>query len=263
MPLKADAGKDTSIANVGDSVFIGSLTNGLTGVKWYDANNVEIVSKAGVPGFFAKPTASTFYIIEQTVCGFYSRDTVNVTVGTVPLKFISYNLASSLRGTKQSIENIWQTANETNVSHFNILKSIDGRDFKVIGKVAAQNKITNEYIFSDSPPMEGLGVVYYRIESVDFDGRKQYSTVQQINTKPQTPNIAVFPNPATTTINITSQQNIQQIKLINQLGQTLQQFINLNAKHQKINVEQFSKGVYIIQITTSNGEIKTQKIVLH
>ena len=259
MPLKADAGKDTSIANVGDSVFIGSLTNGLTGVKWYDASNVEITSKAGVPGFYAKPTASTFYIIEQTVCGYYSRDTVNVTVGTVPLKFISYNLVSSLRGTKQSIDNIWTTANEINVSHFNILKSIDGVNFIIIGKIKAQNKITNEYSFTDETPNEGLN--YYKIESVDFDGRKQYSTTQQINTKPQTPNIAVFPNPAKDYLNISSQENIKEIKIINQIGQVLE-YQTPNCKQITINTKQLIKGVYIVQCINTKGEINTQKLIV-
>jgi hypothetical protein len=90
MPLKADAGKDTSIANIGDSVFIGSLTNGITNITWY--NSLGKIINTQAPGFYVKPSVSTFYIVEQTVCGYTSRDTVNVAVGTVPLKFISYNV---------------------------------------------------------------------------------------------------------------------------------------------------------------------------
>ncbi len=263
MPLKAAAGKDTSIANVGDSVFIGSLTNGLTGVKWYDANNNEITSKAGVPGFYAKPTASTFYIIEQTVCGYYSRDTVNVTVGTVPLKFISYNLISSLRGTKQSLENTWTTANEINVSHFNIQRSINVKDFITKGKVVAQNKIANEYSFIDNelPITTDQLTIYYRIESVDKDGRKQYSTTQQINTKHQTPNIALYPNPAKDYINVSSNENIKEIKIINQLSQIVQHQTP-NTKQITINTKQFAKGLYIVQCTTNKGEINIQKLII-
>jgi len=207
MPLKADAGKDTSIANVGDSVFIGSLTNGLTGVKWYDASGNEITSKAGVPGFFAKPTASTFYVIEQMVCGYYSRDTVNVTVGTVPLKFINYSVSIPLLGGVRggSIENTWQTANETNVSHFNIQRSTNGKDFKTIGKLAAQNKIANEYNFLDNelPTTTDQLTIHYRIESVDFDGRKQYTETRTLNLKHQTLNgVSIYPNPTNGIINI-------------------------------------------------------------
>ncbi len=255
--LKADAGKDTSIANVGDSVFIGSLTNGITNITWYNSSGTIINTQA--PGFFIKPIVSTFYVVEQTVCGYTSRDTVNVTVGIVPLKFISYNLLSSLRGTKQSVSNIWTTANEINVSHFNVLKSIDGVNFKTIGKSKAQNKLTNEYSFTDETPNEGLN--YYKIESVDFDGRKQYSTTQQINTKPQTPNIAVFPNPAKDYLNISSQENIKEIKIINQIGQVLE-YQTPNSKQITINTKQLIKGVYIVQCITNKGEISTQKLLI-
>jgi hypothetical protein len=188
----------------------------------------------------------------------YSIDDIKVIDSLIlPLNFLSF----SLRLNNSKVENIWQTANETNVSHFNIQRSINGRDFTTIGKVAAQNKITNEYTFSDSTPVEGLGVVYYRIESVDFDGRKQYSTTQQINTKYQTQNIVLYPNPAKDYLNILSIENIKEIKIINQLGQVLEHQTP-NTKQIIINTKQFTKGLYIVQCTTNKGEISIQKLIV-
>jgi hypothetical protein len=260
MPLKADAGKDTSIANIGDSVFIGSLTNGITNITWYNSSGTIINTQA--PGFFVYPTASTFYIVEQTVCGFTSRDTVNVTVGTVPLKFISYNLISSLRGTKQSVENSWATANETNVSHFNIQRSINGKDFITIGKVAAQNKISNEYSFYDSPPVEGLGVVYYRIESVDFDGRKQYSEIKRVtpNEKQETRNLVIFPNPAKDVVTIEC-KGMKEFSIVNCLGVEIASGKNLRNDFAVVSVKGFAKGLYIVKLVTANGATVMSKFV--
>ncbi|MFY7963720.1 MAG: hypothetical protein ACOVO1_02380, partial [Chitinophagaceae bacterium] len=79
--LKADAGKDTAIT-LGDSVFIGSYTNGIDSLKW-QIQNTTIDSTR--PGFWVKPTTTTTYILQQTVNGCFSADTVVVTVGTVPL----------------------------------------------------------------------------------------------------------------------------------------------------------------------------------
>ena len=44
-------------------------------------------------------------------------------------------------------------------------------------------------------------------------------------------------------------------------GQTIQQ-LNNTTEHQTINTKQFTKGLYIVQVATTNGEIKTQKLIV-
>ena len=87
MQLKADAGKDTTIVK-GDSVWIGSRLCGLQNVVWYDAYNNVI--DTGAPGLWVKPTGNTFYVIEQNVCGQYSRDTVFVGVQALPVSMLNF-----------------------------------------------------------------------------------------------------------------------------------------------------------------------------
>jgi hypothetical protein len=252
--LKADAGKDVTIYQ-GDSAFIGSLTNGVDSLMWLE--NGTIKKDSTRPGFYVYPNSTTYYVLHQTINGCFSSDTVYVNV-LLPLIFINYKVISS---TEKSIQNIWTTANEVNVSHFNIQRSINSKDFINIAQQKAQNKNYNEYEIIDNKPL--FGDSYYRIQSIDKDGKASYTETKKITINDKQQTTSIYPNPATTTINIASQQNIQQIKLINQLGQTLQQLNNLNTKHQTINIEQFAKGIYIVQITTLNGEIKTQKIVIN
>ncbi len=260
MQLKADAGKDTTIA-LGDSVFIGSYTNGIDSLKWQILNTNNTIDSIR-PGFWVHPTAYTCYVLTQTVNGYTSSDTVCISVGTVPLKFINYSVIAS--ATKQSIENNWTTANEINVSHFNIQRSINDNNFITIGKVKAQNKLTNEYNFIDNelPITNDQLTIYYRVESVDFDGRKQYSTIKQINTKHQTPNIVLFPNPAKDFVTIESKDIIKQIKVINQVGQIV--YSNtINRTSYILNLTLFSNGLYIVQATKTNGETSTQKLTIN
>ncbi len=256
--LKADAGKDTTI-KIGDSVFIGSLTNGIDSLQWLQNGILKIDSTR--PGFWVHPLVSTCYVLTQTVNGFTSSDTVCVTVGTVPLKFISYNVISR---NEKSVENIWQTANEINVSYFNIQRSINGKDFINIGQVKAQNKSSNEYSFIDggsapSPLGEGWGEAFYRIESVDLDGRKQYS--QTLNLKPQTlNNISVYPNPAKEQITV-SCKGAKELMIIDYLGRVVYQLNNITV-HQTINTKQFTKGLYLLQVKTINNEVYNEKLLV-
>jgi len=274
--LKADAGKDTTI-HIGDSVFIGTYTNGIDTIKWQILiTNTTIDSLR--PGFWVKPTTDICYTLTQTVNGFTSSDTVCVYVLPLPLTFLKFEVRNTIGGGSIPllgglrgglIENIWQTASEINVSHFNIQRSINGKDFTTIGKVAAQNKITNEYTFYDSPPLEGLGVVYYRIESVDKDGRKQYSETKTINYQPQTINgFSIFPNPAKDNVTIEC-KGAKELMIIDYLGRVMYKEILRQAQnnsnginHLSLTINHYPKGVYVVKAMMNNGEIKTEKLVV-
>jgi len=261
--LKADAGKDTAIT-LGDSVFIGSYTNGIDSLKWQIQNTNTTIDSTR-PGFWVHPTFTTSYVLQQVVNGCFSADTVVVTVGTVPLKMINYKLLiinePSLQGTKQSVENFWTTANEVNVSHFNVQRSTNDKDFITIGKVAAQNKNSNEYTFYDSPPVEGLGVVYYRIESIDFDGKKQYSEIRTLNIKPQTLNgVGIFPNPAKAFVTVEC-KGAKELLMIDYLGKVVYRS-TVSSRPLTINTKQFVKGIYVVKVILNDGELKTEKLIV-
>jgi hypothetical protein len=184
MCLKADAGRDSTI-KVGDSVFIGCYTNGIDTVKWFNGN---IVIDSVQPGFWVKPTATTSYVLQQVVNGCFSSDTVVVTVKPLPLKMVGFTALYQPPLTPPQEGNVllqWQTANEVNVSHYNIQRSVNGKDFTTIGKIKANNRSSNEYSFTDKLKTEALDgkTVYYRIVGVDFDGQKQYSQVKSVALK--------------------------------------------------------------------------------
>ncbi|MCX6209915.1 MAG: hypothetical protein NTZ59_10600, partial [Bacteroidetes bacterium] len=88
--LKADAGRDATIT-IGDSVFIGSYTNGIDTIKWFNSSGQLIDTVQ--PGFWVKPTSTgtSFYVLQQTVNGCYTSDTIYVNV-VLPLRMMSYEL---------------------------------------------------------------------------------------------------------------------------------------------------------------------------
>ncbi len=191
MQLKAEAGRDTTIVK-GDSVWIGSRLCGLTNVVWYDAANNVI--DTGAPGLWVKPTSNTFYVIEQDVCGQYSRDTVYVAVVPLPVSMLNFEC---LMFNERQVKVSWQTATEINVSHFNVQSSTNGVNFNSIGKVNAKG--ASKYSFIDNTNFSG--VVYYRLEVVDKNGSKTYSEIRDISIG-NNKEIKVFPNPTRGDVNV-------------------------------------------------------------
>ena len=56
-------------------------------------------------------------------------------------------------GIQNTVENVWETASEVNVSHFNVQRSIDGITFETIGKVNAKG--AGKYSLTAPPPPKG------------------------------------------------------------------------------------------------------------
>ena len=261
--LKADAGKDTTI-KAGDSVFIGSYTNGIDTIKWYNTNGQLIDSVQ--PGFWVKPTTTgtSFYVLQQTVNGCYSADTVYINA-VLPLNFINYNIISNgVRNLEKSVENIWATAYEINVSHFNIQRSTNGKNFITIGKVKANNKSYNEYTFTDELKTQDQEpkTLYYRIVALDNDGKMNYSEVKKLSTinyKPSTINI--YPNPANDVVHIESKEAIQQLLIIDYLGRTVKQ-LKVNSEQLIVDINDLPKGIYLLHITNKLNNVYNEKLII-
>jgi len=74
------------------------------------------------------------------------------------------------------------------------------------------------------------------------------------------PNIRIYPNPVKAIVNIES-KNLQQIAIYDMAGNKILEKENENsADKMKINLENYSAGTYLIEVTTSEG-IKTTKII--
>jgi hypothetical protein len=154
-------------------------------------------------------------------------------VQPLPLKFVSFTAQIQPSPNSSKEGNVllqWQTANEINVSHFNIQRSTNGVSFTTIGKAVSQNKSINSYEFIDAtlPSLEGLGVgLFYRIQSIDKDGKTNFTEIKRItaNEKLETSNVVIFPNPTTGLIHISiprEEKGIWNIKVQDVTGKVLQ-----------------------------------------
>ncbi len=89
----------------------------------------------------------------------------------------------------------WRTLSETNNQYFEIQKSTDGRSFETIEKVNGQGTSSDAtaYFYIDENPF--LGINYYRLNQVDFDGQSEYSEIRSVKFEDKVQEIIVYPNP--------------------------------------------------------------------
>ena len=179
----------------------------------------------------------------------------------LPLKLLSFTA-------KQQSDNVflsWQTTNEIDVSYFNIQRSFNSKDFTTIGKTTTKGFSYNEYGFVDMQPLNGEN--YYKIESVDRDGKKQYSEVRTLTINHSSlTTIDVYPNPTTGYVYIdlpNKERACWQITATDIYGKRVaEKEVRANIGKTFINLKG-TTGIYFINVLNcSTGKQQTAKVIL-
>ena len=177
---------------------------------------------------------------------------------SLPLNLLVFN--ARVNEKQQSVLLDWKTAQEINISHFNIQRSVDGKDFMTIGITMAKG--SGEYSFTDKLTSESNQTIYYRLEIIDKDGSKTYSQEKQVTIENKSQRINIFPNPAKNhiTININQLNGKVNLVLTDLCGKQIKNQM-LHFGNNIIDIAGLGKGTYLASIIT-NEERKTQKIII-
>jgi len=94
-----------------------------------------------------------------------------------------------------AVELNWMTTSESNNDFFTIERTVDGKDFEVVGVVdgAGNSTIILDYKLVDKNPSTGSN--YYRLKQTDFDGNHTYSDLVAVEVPVNFTDVGVFPNP--------------------------------------------------------------------
>lgn len=154
----------------------------------------------------------------------------------------------------------WQTASETNNSHFEIEKAGIDLAFKTIGIVKGMGNTTTitHYSFVDESPL--FEHTYFRLKDVDFNGQTSYSKVKYLNSKiASAQKFSIYPNPNNGIFTIKGSnlelnthlqfvlRDVQGRVLVSENIQNLQKDFSLSK-----NLSWLSKGLYLIQLIQDN-----------
>lgn len=161
--------------------------------------------------------------------------------------------------TQEGISLSWQTSEETNNSHFEVERSSDARSFEAIGRIDGRGNSTENqsYTFADLAPR--LGLNYYRLKQVDFDGASEYSRmiVAQYN---GSGTFRVYPNPTADFIAVELPENTEakSYQLKDLYGRVVSTFTKLDA----ISLKHLVPSMYHLEVLTVDGKRFYQKILI-
>jgi Secretion system C-terminal sorting domain len=199
--------------------------------------------------------------------GHFDNASVTTTAASsLPVKLESF---TAVARDKNAILN-WVASQEINVSHYVVEKSYDGRNFSNAGIVFAAGNTTENtnYTFPDNNITSASGMIWYRLRSVDNDGKSELSETRLIRVTKQdgqSIGVIVYPNPVSNELRITIPNSWQGKKISYQVvGVNGQAPINSEAakssQTETINVSKLPPGFYIVKVTCDN-QIAQQKII--
>lgn len=159
----------------------------------------------------------------------------------------------------------WATTQETNSDHFEIQRSVNGKNWQPIGTVLSNGESTvlRKYTFTDSKVLKGIN--YYRLKMVDMDETYALSRIESLDFgQVGGERLVLYPNPVHDQILIQADDisQISQVEVIGVNGQVLyQQTRQKSDVDNKIDVKGFRSGIYVVRLTRSDRSVTSVKVI--
>lgn len=184
----------------------------------------------------------------------------------VPIQLLSFK--ATLQG--NSVQLDWSTATETNNSHFNIKRSLNGKDFSSIGTILGKgNTVTiSSYSYLDASfPKQDL---FYQLEQVDLDGKTTLSAVVLVKMSGNNQlQLSIFPNPVQGKKFSIAVNNIAEgsyhVSIINTIGTVVYSQHWKAMANAPLTIQlppQLQAGTYVLQVQGNTTPLKLTKQLL-
>ncbi|MFM2393941.1 MAG: hypothetical protein RLZZ546_1923, partial [Bacteroidota bacterium] len=172
----------------------------------------------------------------------------------LPLEWLSFE---AYKKDKKLVLLKWKTTAEINVSHFEIeARRLSELEFYKIGSIKSQNKFTNSYEYQDKDPQ--IGMNYYRIKEIDFDGNIAYSEVKSVLFENSNFDVSIRGNPSNAPSFITNQD--VHFSLFAESGVKVRDdFCKAN---ELVQIEQIANGKYLLVFDQDGMMLKICKLVI-
>ena len=160
-----------------------------------------------------------------------------LSVPVVPVELITF----TAKPTNNKVQLDWKTAAELNTLGYDIERSTDGQTWSKLGFVGAKNLPSEYQYFDQNPKLNEVN--YYRLCTVDIDGKKEFSKIVSVKMNEVRSPIKIYPSVTEGVIQIETTLNIQQVWVSNASGQ-----IVLTSTQSSLNLGSFPTGVYVVTV---------------
>jgi hypothetical protein len=183
--------------------------------------------------------------------------------GALPVTFVSINATPETSG---NILVQWQTADESNISGYEVERSTDGVNFTALGTVAATNAGNYAYTDNSVPPDDKI---FYRVKAIDVSGKTTLTPIVVVTRAQSQDAINVTPNPFTANVQLQVTSTTPQVAIVRVYGGDGKLYQNYQLSvPQGTSVTTLSSaaslasGVYSVFVNlTGTGEVFSKKIV--
>jgi len=181
-----------------------------------------------------------------------SIETGNIVV--LPVDLISFTAKPQIN----TVNLNWSTASEEKNSHFDIMRSSDGKKFSFIAKVDGKGTSTQieHYAYTDFKPLSGIN--YYQLRQTDTDGKVSFSEIRAVQMSLEDKIFSVYTSSNPTSVNFKVHTEIAhnaKIVVSNIKGEELARGVfNLLPGQNIFNLHVgLSAGVYVARLFSERG----------
>lgn len=154
----------------------------------------------------------------------------------------------------------WSTASEFQNDYFTIENSLNALDWQTAATIdgAGTSTVLTNYTWIDhSNPGRDM---YYRLSQTDNNGEKTVHDMVYLHNCSLAENaLSIYPNPAKSIVTIVSGEKINQIKVMDPGGKTIN--VPIDYQYKQIDFSHMPNGVYFIRINTLK-ETFNEKVVI-
>jgi Secretion system C-terminal sorting domain len=238
-----------------------NLTNISTTLWKNTTTNINVLSGLGM-GNYTIQIKYDYSVVPILMCfGSYSSGWISAGFSIAGPSGPSGPLAvemSTFTARKQNNKEIailWKTGQEKANKSFIIERSSDGLTFSNIGSLqGAENSVVEKaYNFTDVAPLQGVN--YYRLTSVDAQGKETASKIVSVNFSDKLSNkLQIYPNPAHFDLQIeliSDEETSKPVQVFDLAGRIIlsrNALLTKGLNNISLDVNTFSSGTYLVKI---------------